>query len=77
MSKQELSLAEVFGLCGEEDRDVARRVVEALHAEGLTVFWDQDLLPGQFYPSIFEAQLSSMLCQVIIWSAVARLNPFV
>ena len=62
------TMKDVFLSYASADRERARRLVKALEASGLTVWWDRELDVGQTYDEAIQTQLESSRCVVVLWS---------
>lgn len=62
-------MADIFLSYNEKDRDTVRRLAQALQQEGWSVWWDRRIPAGQTWRSVLEAELQSMRCMVVLWSA--------
>jgi len=51
-----------------EDHEIAKNLVDVFHAEGLSVWWDQSILPGRSWDEEIETVLRSVKCVVVLWS---------
>ena len=62
----------------QEDREAGNRLGEALAAEGISV-WDdqQSLFEGSSYPEALEAIIAAQDVVILCWSAAARVDRFV
>ena len=70
-------MAYVFISYKREDGDRVARIVEGLRAEGLEVWWDRDLQPGQPWDDTVAAHLRDAHCVVAIWSTLSVNAPWV
>ena len=61
-------MSEIFISYAHEDRERAKRLVELLEAEGFSVFWDRELLPGERYRDVIAAELAAARCVITLWS---------
>lgn len=61
-------MADVFLSYAREDRVRARQVAEGLEANGLSVFWDNEIPPGATWADHIEQKLSGCKAQVVLWS---------
>lgn len=61
-------MSDVFVSYKAEDRKRVRPLVEALEAEGLTVWWDEQIGGGAAWRQMIEAELNAAKCVLVIWS---------
>ena len=61
-------MADVFVSYKAEDRKRVRPLVDALEAEGLSVWWDEQIGGGAAWRQAIEAELNSAKCVIVIWS---------
>ncbi len=61
-------MSQVFISYKKEDRPRVRRLVDALTAEGLSVWWDIQIEGGTAWRDAIQAQLDSAACVVVVWS---------
>jgi len=61
-------VSNVFISYAHDDRATARRVADALEAEGLTVWWDDSLRSGDAYDQVIEQALRDARAVVVLWS---------
>jgi len=62
-------MADVFVSYSREDRELASRLVRALKADGIRVWWDEDLLSGEFFRKRLADEIDRARCVVVLWSA--------
>ncbi len=62
------SVTDIFISYNREDLEQARRVAEALIADGFVVWWDQTLRAGQAYDEVTEAALRGAKAVIVLWS---------
>lgn len=62
------SVTDIFVSYNREDIEQARRIAEALIAEGFAVWWDQTLRAGQTYDEVTEAALRGAKAVIVLWS---------
>ena len=62
-------MAQVFVSYASEDRERAAQLAAALGAQGWSVWWDRDIVIGQAFDQVIEAELESAGCVVVLWSA--------
>ena len=72
-------MSDVFVSYKAEDRRRAQPLVEALEADGLSVWWDARIGGGAAWRDSIEQQLESARCVLVIWSkrSVGREGRFV
>ncbi len=63
-------MSDVFLSYSHDDHARAKEVAGRLAAEGLTVWWDNNLRRGRFTEQI-EEELSKARCVVVLWSNTA------
>lgn len=61
-------MADIFVSYKAEDRKRIRPLVEALQAEGFSVWWDEQIGGGAAWRHTIEAELNSAKCVVVVWS---------
>jgi TolB-like protein len=61
-------MAAVFISYASQDREKARRLVAALEAGNLTVWWDRKIGMGANYDREIEHELHAAKCVVVLWS---------
>jgi Tol biopolymer transport system component len=61
-------LPDVFVSYNRDDRPVARRFAESFEREGLSVWWDQALNPGEAFDQVTEQALEAARAVVVLWS---------
>ncbi len=62
-------MADVFVSYKAEDRLRVKPLVDALAAEGLSVWWDLGIEGGANWRQTIQTQLDSAACVVVVWSA--------
>lgn len=72
-------MSDVFVSYKAEDRRRVQRLVQALHADGYSVWWDEHIGAGDDWRETIERQLDEAKCVVVIWSkrAVGPAGKFV
>jgi hypothetical protein len=53
---------------GNKDRDKAKDIAEALKQQGLSVWWDRSILPGETFDTVIEEALDAAKCVIVLWS---------
>ena len=61
-------MSDVFVSYKAEDRRRVRRLVEALEAEGYSVWWDEQIGGGSVWRREIEAELNAAKCVIVVWS---------
>ncbi|MEO8455726.1 MAG: toll/interleukin-1 receptor domain-containing protein, partial [Sphingomicrobium sp.] len=61
-------MSDVFISYKAEDRPRVRPLVEALEAEGLAVWWDEQVGGGEAWRESIEQQLDGAACVIVVWS---------
>jgi serine/threonine-protein kinase len=61
-------MADVFVSYKAEDRRRIRPLVEALQAEGYSVWWDEQIGGGSAWRQTIENELNAAKCVIVVWS---------
>lgn len=61
-------MADIFISYSQKDRDRVRLIAEALEREGMDVFWDPEIPPGETWDSVIARELKSARCVIVAWS---------
>jgi formylglycine-generating enzyme required for sulfatase activity len=61
-------LADIFISYKKEDIQIAERVVAALRAEGMSVWWDDGITPKEDWDTTIEAEISAAATVVVLWT---------
>ncbi|MBL8531355.1 MAG: DUF805 domain-containing protein [Hyphomonadaceae bacterium] len=61
-------MADVFISYSREDRATAEAMARALAGQGLDVFWDSEIPPGQTWADYIEGKLSQCKAAIVLWS---------
>lgn len=61
-------MPDIFLSYNREDETAARRFAEAFQAQGLDVWWDTALTPGEAYDQVTEKALKEARAVVVLWS---------
>src|SRR5271163_3719984 len=64
-------MSEVFVSYKRENLAAVGRLVEALRAEGIGVWWDQDIAPNAAWEATIEQQLAAAKLVIVAWSPAA------
>jgi serine/threonine-protein kinase len=61
-------MSDVFVSYKAEDRKRVKPLVEALQAEGFSVWWDEQIGGGAAWRQAIEAELNAAKCVIVVWS---------
>lgn len=61
-------MADIFISYSQKDRDRVRPIAQALEREGMDVFWDPEIPPGETWDSVIARELKSARCVIVAWS---------
>lgn len=61
-------MADVFISYARADYSTAEALARSFEARGWSVWWDQSIEPGQFFPDVIEKALEEARCVVTLWS---------
>jgi serine/threonine-protein kinase len=61
-------MSDVFVSYKAEDRKRVRPLVEALQADGYSVWWDEQIGGGAAWRHAIEAELNAAKCVIVVWS---------
>jgi hypothetical protein len=70
-------MADIFISYKKEDAGRVVRIVEALRAEGLSVWWDHGITPGSQWDQTIQTQLNAAKAVVAVWSEASISAPWV
>ena len=70
-------MADVFVSYASGDRERVRPLVEALEADGFSVWWDRTMHAGTTYDREIETAIADARCMVVAWSAHAVESEYV
>jgi hypothetical protein len=70
-------VANVFVSYARRDRDRVVALVSALEHEGLSVWWDPNLVPGKRFRDIISRELEAADSVVVVWTAASILSDYV
>jgi hypothetical protein len=71
------SMSDIFISYKKEDAGRVVRIVEALRAEGFSVWWDHGITPGSNWDRTIQEQLDKAKVVVAVWSVLSRDAPWV
>ena len=63
-----MAVAQVFISYASQDRDRVIPLVEAIQAEGISVWWDRQIGTGTSFDREIERELEAADCLVVVWS---------
>jgi len=61
-------MADVFLSYAREDAGRAQQIAQALQAEGVDVFWDNEIPPGSTWADYIETKLTQCKALIVLWS---------
>ena len=61
-------MADIFISYANSDLERVRKLVDALQAEGWSVWWDRHILPGKSWDEVIESALGEARCVIVLWS---------
>lgn len=61
----------VFISYSRRDRERVIQLADALQGEGLSVWWDPNLVPGRKFRQMIAEQLAAADCVVVVWTAAS------
>ena len=61
-------MADVFLSYAREDRARAEQIAQGLEANGIAVFWDNEIPPGQTWADYIETKLTQCKALIVLWS---------
>lgn len=61
-------MADIFISYKKEDRALAERIIAALRAEGLSVWWDDDLTPRESWDVMIQREAEAAKAIVVLWT---------
>ncbi len=64
-------MADIFVSYAQADRDWVKELATALEAEGLSVWWDPNLLPGTRYRDAIQSEMDKAKAVVVVWSRIS------
>jgi hypothetical protein len=70
-------MADVFVSYAREDRFRAAAVVNAIAEHGWTVWWDDEIQPGDLFSEVIQRELAEARCVVVLWSRSSVRSEFV
>jgi len=70
-------MPDVFISYAREDLAKARLLAEALGADGVSVWWDHDLVGGESFREKIDASITAAHCVIVLWTEHSVKSPFV
>lgn len=64
-------MADIFLSYASADRPKARTLVNALGAEGWSLFWDRKIKGGEVFAVVIGKKLADSRCVVVLWSTTS------
>jgi len=61
-------MSDVFVSYAREDRDRVEPLVRLFESNGLSVWWDKELVPGSTFEDVIDKAIIEAKCVVVIWS---------
>lgn len=61
-------MADIFLSYCSADRDIARKLVDSLSAEGLSVWWDDRLTPVEQWDRLIEKEIHAATAILVLWT---------
>ncbi len=61
-------MTDVFISYSRNDRDKVQFIAEALEREGIGVWWDPEIPPGESFSKVIDRQLKAAKCIIVVWS---------
>lgn len=66
-----VAVPNVFISYSRRDRERVIQLADALQGEGLSVWWDPNLVPGRKFRQMIAEQLAAADCVVVVWTAAS------
>lgn len=70
-------MADVFLSYAREDHEKADHLARTLEAEGVEVFWDNEIPPGSSWADFIEEKLRNSRAMIVLWSAASTASQWV
>jgi formylglycine-generating enzyme required for sulfatase activity/predicted Ser/Thr protein kinase len=61
-------MADIFISSSRDDRSRTKLLAKALKAQGWSVWWDRDIIPGRQFDQEIQEALTEAKCVVVLWS---------
>lgn len=70
-------MSDIFISYKREEQPVARKLADALGAQGWSVWWDPKLRAGEHFDDVIETALKEAKCVLVMWSKLSVESPYV
>jgi hypothetical protein len=70
-------MSDIFISYASEDREEARRLANALEAQGWSVWWDRTIPAGKTFVEVIDEALTEARCVVVAWSSASTTKNWV
>lgn len=70
-------MADVFISYASQDRERAKLLADALEHDGISVWWDRDIVAGDTYDLIIERELEAATAVVVLWTRASIVSDWV
>lgn len=70
-------MTDIFISYSRDDRENVRHIADALEAEGLDVWWDPEIPPGESFAAVIDRQLKEAACVIVVWSKKSIMSNWV
>ncbi|MEJ2131111.1 MAG: toll/interleukin-1 receptor domain-containing protein, partial [Gammaproteobacteria bacterium] len=61
-------MSDIFLSYARNDLHRVKPLIEALEAEGLSVWWDRKVAPGKSFEEVIDAAIESASCVLVLWT---------
>ena len=70
-------MSKIFISYASQDRLKAQVLATALEGQGLDVWWDRKILPGQAFDDVISKALGAAECVIVLWSKASVTSDWV
>lgn len=70
-------MSDIFISYKREEQPIAKKLADALDAQGWSIWWDPQLQAGEYFDDVIEEALVAAKCVVVLWSKRAVKSRFV